>query len=159
MSKLRHVIRYLCSHYPHLSELSNARLTKMVYLADWESSRMTGKQITDIEWYFNNYGPFVDDVRLEAEHDTAIEVVHTNTMFGTPKVQIRLINPNVEIRLQKSEMEILNKIIESTKDKFWNAFIRYVYDTYPVKNSPRYTSLDLPLLAVQEKNGVYKTDT
>ena len=35
MAKLVDVVGYLCEHYPHKAELSKARLTKMVYLADW----------------------------------------------------------------------------------------------------------------------------
>jgi hypothetical protein len=34
----------------------------MVYLADWRSAITRGKQITDIVWEFNYYGPYVDDI-------------------------------------------------------------------------------------------------
>ncbi|MEZ5578109.1 MAG: hypothetical protein R3F40_00950 [Candidatus Competibacteraceae bacterium] len=31
----------------------------MIYLADWFSSLADGKKLTDIEWLFNHYGPYV----------------------------------------------------------------------------------------------------
>jgi len=34
MKKLANIIAYLSSNYPHKNELSKARLTKLVYLAD-----------------------------------------------------------------------------------------------------------------------------
>jgi len=69
MSKLSTVLRFLCEKYPLKNELSNARLTKMVYLADWRSALMYGNQITDIEWYFDNFGPYVHDVVNTARTD------------------------------------------------------------------------------------------
>lgn len=62
MDKLEAVIAYLCENYPHKSELSKARLTKLVYLADWKSCIESNKQISGIEWVFNHYGPYVDDI-------------------------------------------------------------------------------------------------
>jgi hypothetical protein len=53
MARLRDVVAYLCHEYPHKGELSKARLTKMVYLADWRSAIERGSQVTDIEWVFN----------------------------------------------------------------------------------------------------------
>ena len=62
MTKLQNIVAYLCSMYPHKSELSNARLTKLVYLAHWFSALLDGRPMTNIEWLFNHYGPYVDDV-------------------------------------------------------------------------------------------------
>jgi hypothetical protein len=38
MAELKDIIAYYCKQYPHKAELSKARLTKMVYLADWKSA-------------------------------------------------------------------------------------------------------------------------
>ena len=54
MTELKEVISYLVSKYPHKDELSNARLTKMIYLADWRHAITQGNQITDIRWFFDN---------------------------------------------------------------------------------------------------------
>ena len=151
MTKLQQVIRYICQNYPHSHELSNARLTKMVYLADWESARRRSEQITDIQWYFNNYGPFVDDVQEAAKLDPKVEVVHTTTMYGTPKVQMIYIGESKDaVGLSAEEADLVDHVINETKSLYWNSFIKYVYDTYPVRSNPRYSHLDLVELAKKE---------
>ena len=45
--RLEDVILYICKKYPLPDELSKARLTKLVYLVDWETSKRTGKQLTE----------------------------------------------------------------------------------------------------------------
>ncbi|MEZ5576726.1 MAG: DUF4065 domain-containing protein [Candidatus Competibacteraceae bacterium] len=59
MNRLQNIMAYFGIEYPHKFELSKARLTKMIYLADWFSSLADGKKLTDIEWLFNHYGPYV----------------------------------------------------------------------------------------------------
>ena len=62
MARIKNVTAYLCAKYPHKDELSKARVTKLVYLADWKSAQQNQKQLTKIDWYFHNYGPYVDAV-------------------------------------------------------------------------------------------------
>lgn len=150
MKKLRSIIRYFCAKYPHSQELSNARLTKMVYLADWESAKKNQKQMTGIDWYFNNYGPFVDDVREASLEDTKINVISTTNMYGMRKTQMEFKGESGEWDLDVAEISILDSVINVTAPKYWNDFIRYVYSTYPIKNNPRYSSLDLVLLSQEE---------
>ena len=38
-----------------------------------------------------------------------------------------------------------------TKDKTWDQFITFVYSTYPIVNSERYSQLDLVALAQEYK--------
>lgn len=152
MKDLRDIIRYICHEYPHSHELSNARLTKMIYLADWEYARKYGTQLTNIHWFFNNYGPYVDDVLNTATSDPLINVLHTTTMYGTPKIQIEYIGDESGYLLSKEEMEVIDYVINETRPKYWNSFIKYVYDTYPIKNYPRYSILDLVRLAAEERD-------
>ena len=62
MSKLVDIAGYLVANYPYPGQLSNARLTKMIYLADWYHTVLTGRRLTEINWYFDHYGPYVKDV-------------------------------------------------------------------------------------------------
>ena len=82
---LRDVVAYLCSHYPHREELSKARLTKMVYLADWKSALQRGSQLTEIKWQFNHYGPYVDDVVNSVRNDPEFEIVQGGTFTANPR--------------------------------------------------------------------------
>ena len=58
---ISNIIKYLLKEYPHKAELSASRLTKMIYLMDWKSSIDYGRQITNAQWHFDHYGPYVDD--------------------------------------------------------------------------------------------------
>lgn len=151
MALLRDVILYLCQHYPHKNELSKARLTKMVYLADWRSAILYGRQITDINWRFNYYGPYVDDVVNVARVDPDFNIIQDTNQFGDWKELIRVTNDAQRPILKKSEQAVLDHVIEVTAPKYWNDFIQLVYSTYPIVTQPRFAKLDLVALAQEYK--------
>lgn len=149
MAELKDVMAYLIQKYPDnmSDELSNARLTKMCYLADWHSTLNRGSQITQVKWYFDNYGPFVWDVQNEAEENPDIfRVSRTRNMYGGPKKVFSLAGsytPNIS----DSEKASLDHIVEVTKRLYWNDFIKLVYATHPIASSERYSYLDLTVAA------------
>lgn len=148
MSKLSDSIVYFCENYPHKAELSKARLTKMVYLADWRSSIVRNRQLTDLTWVFNHYGPYLDDVVDTARDTPGVVVRSTENMYGSPKVVVeRDTRPMPTLSLSEEEEEILDEVIEQTKALYWNDFIKLVYSTYPIVTQARYEDLDLPALA------------
>ena len=144
MNKLANIIAYITREYPRKHELSNARLTKMIYLADWLSANKRGCQISDIQWYFDNYGPFVHDV-LETvqEHPEMFAIRHTSNVFGGEKTLVELKCSKVNIDLTAEERLILDDVINKTECLYWNDFIKLVYSTYPIISSDRYSFLDL----------------
>ena len=155
MTELVDVISYLVQNYPHKSELSKARLTKMVYLSDWKFSVDNNKQMTQLNWFFDNYGPFVWDV-IDAinESPNLFTVEETKNSFGAEKSLIILKNQNHNPKISASEKQVLDFVIESTKRLNWNEFINLVYSTYPILTSKRYTNLNLPNLAVEYKKKI-----
>ncbi len=147
-TKISNFIKYLLKNYPYKSELSASRLTKMLYLADWKSAIEESKQLTDAEWHFNHYGPYVDDFIKIEKDDSDIKVYSTQTMFGGHKQQVELRSDfNRDIELEKNEKKILDFVIESTKSKNYEDFIKLVYSTYPVVSSSKYNDLDLVKMA------------
>lgn len=147
-TKISNLIKYLLKNYPYKSELSASRLTKMLYLADWKSAIEESKQLTDAEWHFNHYGPYVDNFIKIAKDDDDIKVVSTLTMFGGHKQQIELSGDfKDDIVVDESEKRILDFVIQSTKSKNYEDFIKLVYSTYPVVSSSRYSDLDLVKMA------------
>lgn len=151
-TKISNLIKYLLKNYPHKSELSASRLTKMLYLADWKSAIQNSKQITDAKWHFNHYGPYVDDFLKTAKDDDDIKITIAKTMFGGHKQQVELSDDfNGSIEIEESEKKILDFVISSTKDKNYEAFIKLVYSTYPVVSSSRYSDLDLVEMAKEYK--------
>jgi hypothetical protein len=147
MGSLRDTMAYICKHYPHKGELSNARVTKMVYLADWRSAIIRGEQLTGTPWVFNHYGPFVYDVLDTAKDDPAFQVVSTRNMYGAPKDLIKVAPDVTYPSLEKDEKEILDFVIDSSADKNWDEFVRLVYSTYPIVAEERHTELNLVKLA------------
>ena len=137
---LNDLIKYFCSMYPHSQELSKARLTKMVYLADWENFKLSNNQLSNIKWYFDNFGPYVTDVVDTAYNDPDVRLVSTRTIYGTEKTLIEY-KGSTPI-LDESVKKILDQVIESTKTLSWKNFIEYVYATPPIKESTRYNYLD-----------------
>ncbi len=152
MSNLKDIIAYYCDRYPHKDELSKARLTKMVYLADWKSAITRGEQISNIKWIYNHYGPYVDDVTHVAQSDPLFHVESTTNMFGKDKEVVRLRSENYTPFLTEDEKRILDHIIKVTHTRYWNDFMELVYSTYPIIKSEKYTDLDLVKFAKEYKN-------
>lgn len=152
MNRLQSIIAYFCLIYPYPDELSNSRLTKLVYLADWVSALADDRQLTDIHWLFNHYGPYVDDVREAVLYSHNFSLHNDQNVFGSSKNVIKFHGYNDEIRLSERDKKILNLVIEKTKGKYYNEFIDYVYSTYPVQSQNRYSNLDLVKLANEYKH-------
>lgn len=146
MANVKNIAAYFCEHYPHKNELSKTRLTKLIYLCDWEKARTHGEQMTSIKWYFDHYGPYVDDVMNTIKENSAIfEVENTLNFYGNTKSVIKLkdtyrTNPK---SFDKDDLEIIDSVITSTKDLYWNEFIEHVYNTKPIIKSDRFQALDL----------------
>jgi hypothetical protein len=158
MSKadLGDVLVYLCTNYPENSrdDLSNARLTKLVYLADWKSARHTMGQITDIKWVLNHYGPWVPDVINTVKNDKRLTVLNDSNMFGSEKKTVALDEAvpigDRECGLSEEVQIILDSVIADTQNLYFGQFVEHVYETYPVRHRHRFGELDLVLLAREE---------
>ncbi len=149
MNKLREVIRYLLMNSSEPSKLTKTKVTKLVYLTDWISSKKYNKQVTGINWYFDHYGPYVSDVYFMAEKDSKIEIKSGLNAFGNPKetlvckIDVEKYTP----KLNSKEQRILDEVLEKTDDLNWREFIDLVYDTKPIKISKKYSNLDLVSIA------------
>ena len=145
-SKLRSVMRYIVKNYPYPDDLTKTRITKLVYLIDWENVKEYGSQITNIEWFFDHYGPYVSDVLDEADEDKTVSINSTISNFGTVKYIVKPKRDKEELLyddLTDNDKDIIDRVIDKTKNFYWNEFINYVYSTEPIKNSTKYNALDL----------------
>lgn len=48
--------------------LTKIQLVKFLYLADLYSVKWTGKQLTDLDWYYYNFGPWHEDIDAALVH-------------------------------------------------------------------------------------------
>lgn len=157
MARIKDVAAYVCAKYPHKDELSKARVTKLVYLADWKSAQQKKKQLTKIKWYFHNYGPYVDAVIDVAKKDPRFNIITTSTIYGDPKTLFAIkYDANFEKDLTDAERNIVDSVINETKNLYWDSFIKHVYDTYPIRVTDRHKNLDLVALAKQESSSKQK---
>ncbi|MGH1470679.1 MAG: Panacea domain-containing protein [Cellvibrionaceae bacterium] len=141
---ISNIIKYLLKEYPHKSELSASRLTKMIYLMDWKSSIDFGHQITNAQWHFDHYGPYVEDFVKLAKEDKDISVENTSNYYGGKKQLFKLSEKfEGSFDLTKEQKVIANFVIDATKQKNYEDFIQLVYSTYPVISNNRYSDLDL----------------
>lgn len=148
MNPIQLIVAYYCLNYPYSSELSNARVTKLVYLADWFSALADGKTLTNIQWLFNHYGPYVDDVISSVNYHPNFNILQMQTSFGSDKSVISYHGSNEILQfITPRSQQILDLVINKTKDLNFNDFINYVYSTYPVRAQNRYATLDLVALA------------
>ena len=152
-SVILNVIKYILSAYPYKDELSASRLTKMLYLTDWKNAIEHDAQLSQTVWHFNHYGPYVDDFVDMARKDKDINVVNTKTMFGGNKQLFKLSDKNSgKIDLSDELKVIVDFVINATKDKNYDDFIKLVYSTYPVISSSKYSNLDLVSKAREYKS-------
>ena len=147
MNTVSDLVKYLYLHYPFKMELSKARLVKMIYLIDWRSCILYQKQITDIRWYFNHYGPYVSEIIGMIRKDNDFEINSIPNMFGEMKEFIVLRNEKCIINISKDVEDIANYVIDNTANLKWEQFINLIYSTYPIVKQPRYSYLDLVQLS------------
>ena len=144
MNTLFETLHATLDGYPRPDDLSVARVTKLVYLADWLHAIERDCQITYIQWHFDNFGPFVWDVKNCArDHPDTFAIQNTNTPFGTPKTTITLKQSKRSAHLDREKTRIINSVRKKTSKKTWAEFIRTIYSTYPIVTSDQYTDLDL----------------
>ena len=150
-TRLRDVVAYLCDNYPNPEQLSNARLTKMVYLADWKNAIERGEQLTDLSWEFSYYGPYVPEVVRLARSDDGFTVEEGENSLGERRELVRRVPGAAEgeayASLASEDKKLLNFVIGSVKDKRFSEFVKLVYSTYPIVTQERHSRLDLGALA------------
>lgn len=149
--KLHDLMASLYLKISHKSDLSKARFTKLVYLSDWKMSQRYGRTISNIKWLFNHYGPYVDDVVKLARDSTDFNLITTRNAYGSVKEKIEFTGIGFTNGvLDSQELEVIDEVVRETDPLYFNDFINLVYDTYPVRESSKYSILDLPKLAQKE---------
>lgn len=152
--KISDIIAYLIKNYPYSSELSKARVNKLIYLLDWKSTIDNGKQITDIKWFYNHYGPYVATINELISNDNRFVIEDTTNFYGGSKQIIRLKDESSDFEEpDENTKRLIDYVIEVTQPMNWEEFIKLVYSTYPIMTQPKYSTLDLVKLA-EEYNSI-----
>jgi len=93
--KLRDIIRYILIKYPYPFDLNKTRLTKLVYLIDWKTAQKQKNVSSGINWYFDNYGPYVPDVMKEAVSDEHIIIDEGLSNYGGTRYTFQIKDLNL----------------------------------------------------------------
>lgn len=143
MNNLLKLINYIYDKYPKLEELSKPRLVKLIYLIDWKYAIDNGHQFTEIRWYFNHYGPYVDDVinLIKSQKDYFV-VKSYNNIYGNVSDKISRTH-RLPLEIDENVKSAADFIINNTFALNWSDFISVVYSSFPIKNNSQYTYLDL----------------
>jgi hypothetical protein len=151
--KVRDVLVYLLQKYPYQRDLSKARTIKFLYLCDWLSAVERGQTVTDIDWYFNHYGPYVRDIENQVRSSPEIRWQSGRNAYGTPKETLAWRQqPIGKPRLSRTDREVIDRVISETESMNFTEFLNLVYNTYPVKRTEKYEGMDLLQLAKQYKS-------
>lgn len=150
MDKKEIFLLYIATSYSSPYKLSKARLVKMLYLADWKNCLVTGKQLSDIKWYFNHYGPYVMELQKLIEKSMYFKIESVMEEIGRKEFIVAKSDINMGKffnEMSDEEKNVLNFVVEKTKKLNWNSFIKLVYSTYPVLKHRKYTYFDLETLS------------
>jgi hypothetical protein len=156
METLKDILAYFCLNYPYPNELSKARLVKMLYLADWKNSIEYQNQLTNTNWIFNQYGPYVNDIIETIKYDNRFEIIDKTNSYGSPKQLIKVSNNYKILNLNEENKRILDFVINATSVLNYSDFIDLVYSTYPIKVSSKMSELNLIQLANDYKKSKEK---
>lgn len=113
--------------------ITKTQLIKFLYLADLYSVKWTGKQLTELDWYYYNYGPWHEDVDAALNKMNGKEIIqesHSNTTLiklGTEAVSSDDLELPVSLKL------VLDNIRRewAGSDKL-SQLLDYVYSTAPM---------------------------
>ena len=146
-NSLHEILAYILLRSRQISKhegISKYRITKLVYLCDWCYACAYKHQMTDIQWFFDNFGPFVWDVVNVLNEDPHLftsrilsdPLGHEITLFF---INPKDYNPDITHNVQLCVDYVLNNALNLKQQKFTDL----VYATYPIKTSHRYTNLNL----------------
>jgi uncharacterized protein YwgA len=158
MSELQDIVGYIYKEYPYKAELSKGRITKLIYLADWTMCLMAHVQVSKLRWYFNQYGPYSEEIESLTRSNQLFSSQDTDNYYGGNKKFIKLKHDDDFVpTITDAEKQVLDATIKKTQDLSWKDFTQMVYNTYPLVNQSQYHYLNLPVLAQQYLNNLKKT--
>jgi hypothetical protein len=154
MQTIQQLVTYLFSASGN-QPMHNLRMTQMVYLIDWKSCLTNGEQITETKWELNNLGPFSPDI-LKA-------IVHNREHFVVDySVSGELFSINTTIKISDNPIDthdldfgtrrIIDFVIGNTLRLDQFEFISFIFSTFPVIKSKKFSLLNLKSLSKEYKH-------
>lgn len=148
MAQIKDLVAGFFQCLPVRAEISEERLAKLVYLADWKHAiQNDGRQITELKWYFDSYGPYASQV---------FDIVHRSPIFRTRQLSkewedsqfvVALFDHSYDPTLKPSERDAIRHVTSVAAARSWGELIKLVSSTYPILAGPRYEFINMPAMA------------
>jgi Protein of unknown function (DUF4065) len=152
LATVRDVLSYICTKHPNPLALTINHINKIIYLADWKSAIVRGRQVTGLTWRIDDSGPHAPQINTVLEQESAFELITSGGAFRIPTERLQLRSGIGWKTLDAKDKEILDFVLKTASSKYFGDFVRLVYSTFPVLNSPDSDEhLDLVALAAQYK--------
>lgn len=160
MDNIKQIVTYLLLSTEN-KQMQNLRLTQMVYLMDWKNCLVSGDQITGIKWELNTLGPFSSDIIKSVAHSRSNFVIDYSISGEIDSVNtlIKLTSNPIDVSLMElSTKRALDFVIGSTSVLDHFEFISFIFSTFPVVKSKRFTSINLKSLSKEYKSSRFWND-
>lgn len=142
------LICYVLGWGPIRVTLTEDRLTKTLYLIDWEHAQSFGCQATSISWQFGEYGPTTPDViETLREFPEDFKLTEVPTILSTRKFLVEYRGSRERGEIDVVTKRSIDTVMSSVADLEWGTFISVVYNTLPMSTQPKFGGLDLVGLA------------
>jgi len=138
--------------------ITKTQIIKFLYLADLYSVKWTGKQLTDLNWYYYLHGPWHEDIDAALDKmngkEISIETENSTTLIRLGSEAETIDDLQLPVSLKLVLDNIRREWAGAGQDKI-NQLLAYVYNTAPMlevkdKHQPE-EKVRLNLQAEQEK--------
>lgn len=150
LSRDEQLLKFFVQSCPQV--LGRTQLVKLLYLADHEARRYTGKPLSTFEWKREPQGPFTErfyDVKDQLMDHGLVAELRGVTPFGNAWYQYVDKDGPVEYDFDAAEVRILRFIVQAYGGKSREEILQDVYATKPfleVKDEPRGTPIPMDVV-------------
>ena len=127
-----------------------SRTTKMIYLVDWKYALKRGRQATQVRWYFDQFGPYVNLVNTFTKRFDLREERESKSKYRR-RLRWLVLNPDISqdvgTPLSNEVQNVCKEVIEDVGRLRYTDFIRHVYRTPPVRYYDQFTYMNIVKVA------------
>lgn len=147
MTALAEVLSYLLNRGAIREGVPPSRLARMLYLADWRAAILELPPVSPVRWTLGPFGPKSDEIsealRNNPDKFDFVEV----GMEQAPKKLVLPKTTEIIPPLSDVDKQILDFVIDKTRQLGSGQLLRLVFSTYPVLKGAQGGDLDLQQLA------------